>query len=226
MKVLVVAPHADDETLGVGGTMAKYAKSGAEVFVAVMTGHGDEAPHPIWPKTMWDEVRAELLQACRLLGVKEVLFEELPAVGVADQPVWKVNQVTRSVIERVKPDILYVPFPLDLHRDHRELFHSFSVHWRPYLPLGRDIKAVYAYEVSSETHLSIPYVEQGYLPSHWVDISDFLDLKIQALSCFESQLQKHPAPRSTEAVRALAVWRGSQIGVGAAEAFVVVRQLN
>lgn len=225
MRILVVAPHADDETLGVGGTIAKCAKSGAEVFVAVMTGHGEEEPHPIWPRSTWDVVRAELRRACGILGVADILFEEIPAVTVPSQPVWKLNQVTRSVIERVAPEILYIPFPLDLHKDHRELFHSFSVHWRPYLPLGHGIKDVYAYETCSETHLNIPYVEQGFLPNRWVDISDCVDVKMRALACFESQLQKHPAARSLEAVRALATWRGSQIGVDAAEAFVIVRQL-
>lgn len=225
MKVLVVAPHADDETIGMGATIAKYARSEAGVVVAVMTGHGEERPHPIWPRSSWDQVRGELRAACAILGVEEIIFEEIPAVEVAMQPLWKLNQITRSVIERVMPDVLYVPFPFDLHKDHRELFHSFSVHWRPYLPLGHGIREVYTYEVPSETHLNFAYVEQGFLPNRWVDVSDFIDLKMEALACFESQLQPHPAARSLEALKALAVWRGSQIGVHAAEAFVTVRQL-
>jgi LmbE family N-acetylglucosaminyl deacetylase len=224
-RVLVVAPHADDETLGVGGTMTRYAREGDQVFVAVITGHGTERPHPLWPKEAWDVVRGELRQACALMGVADVLFEEVPAVEVADQPVWRLNQLTRGLVERVSPDVLYVPFPLDLHKDHREVFHSFSVHWRPYLKLGQRIQEVYAYEVASETHLNIPYVEQGFLPNTWVDISAELPTKLAALACFKSQLQQHPAPRSLKALEALAVWRGAQIGVEAAEAFVLVRRL-
>jgi LmbE family N-acetylglucosaminyl deacetylase len=225
-RVLVVAPHADDETFGAAGTIAKYVHNGAKVFVAVMTGHGEEQPHWMGPRSRWDRVRAELREACAILGVTDIVFEEIPAVGVADQPVWKLNKITRSVIERVSPDVLYVPFPLDLHKDHRELFHSLSVHWRPHLPLGHAIKEVYTYEVPSETHLNVPYVEQGFLPNRWVDITDFMEQKMRALACFKSQLQPPPAPRSLEAVRALAAWRGSQIGVEAAEAFVIVRQLG
>lgn len=225
MKVLVVAPHADDETIGMGGTIAKYARGGASVVVAVMTGHGEERAHPLWPRSVWDEVRGELRSACAILGVDDILFEEIPAVAVADQPVWQINHVTRSVIERVMPDVLYVPFPFDLHKDHREIFHSFSVHWRPYLPLGHRIREVYTYEVPSETHLNFAYVEQGFSPNRWVDVSGFIDLKMKALACFESQMQQHPAARSLEAIKALAVWRGSQIGVEAAEAFVMVRQI-
>lgn len=225
MRVLVVAPHADDETLGLGGTIAKHARRGDHVVVAVMTGHGEERPHPLWPRSNWDRVRSELRRACAILGVDEIVFEEIPAIEVASQPLWKLNKITGSMVERVRPECLYVPFPFDLHKDHREIFHSFSVHWRPYLPLGHHIREVYAYEVPSETHLNIPYVEQGFLPNRWVDISEEIDTKMEALACFESQLQRHPAARSLEAVRALAVWRGSQIGVEAAEAFVIVRQL-
>jgi LmbE family N-acetylglucosaminyl deacetylase len=225
MRILVISPHADDETIGMGGTIAKYASGGAAVAVAVMTGHGEDADHPIWPRSNWDTVRRELRHACNVLGVAEILFEEIPAVAVADQPVWKLNSLTRRVIERVAPEILYVPFPLDLHKDHRELFHSFSVHWRPYLPLGHAIREVYTYEVLSETHLNMPYVEQAFVPNRWVDISGFIDLKMKALACYESQMQPHPAARSLEAVRALATWRGASIGVAAAEAFVMVRQL-
>jgi LmbE family N-acetylglucosaminyl deacetylase len=99
------------------------------------------------------------------------------------------------------------------------------VHWRPYLPIGHTIREVYTYEVVSETHLNMPYVEQTFVPNRWVDVSDFIDLKMKALACYESQLQPHPAARSLEAVRALATWRGASIGVAAAEAFVIVRQL-
>jgi N-acetylglucosamine malate deacetylase 1 len=226
MKVLVVAPHADDETLGMGGTIARYAGEGHDVVVAVLTGHGDDGPHPLWPRKMWDTVRSELREACGVLGVADVIFEEVPAVMVADQPVWKLNQVTGRIVQTVGPDILYVPFMNDLHKDHRECYHSLSVTWRPHTRLGRNIKEVLAYEVPSETHLSIPYVEQGFLPNTWTDISNHLELKLKALACYKSQVQPHPSARSLKAVEALAVWRGSQIGVEAAEAFILVRRIS
>lgn len=226
MKLLIVAPHADDETLGMGGTIAKHATAGHEVVVAVLTGHGMDAPHPIWPAESWDVVRSELREACGILGVSEIILEEVPAVCVADQPVWKINKVAGSIVERVKPDILYVPFLNDLHKDHRGCFHAFSVSWRPYTELGHNIKAVYAYETVSETHLNFPYVEQGFSPNVLVDISDYQVIKLKALRCYKSQLQDAPQPRSIEAIKALATWRGSSIGVRAAEAFVLVREIR
>ncbi len=225
MKVLVISPHADDETIGMGGTIARYASEGHDVTVAVMTGHGEEQPHPLWPRATWDLIRAEAREAYAILGVKEVIFEDIPAVTVADQPVWKLNETSARVVEAARPDIVYVPFPFDLHKDHREMFHSFSVAWRPCTELGRGIREIYTYETLSETHWNAPYVEPGFLPNVWVDISEYLERKLDAVRCFASQVREAPDPRSLDAVRALAVWRGSQIGIHAAEAFVMVRRI-
>ena len=145
MRILVVAPHADDEVLGVGATMARYAQEGHEVIVAVMTGHGDAGPHPIFPRETWDIVRAEAKEAHAVLGVKETVYEEIPAAMVSDQPLWQLNKLTFDVIKRVRPDVLYVPFLYDLHKDHGELTRSFSVAWRPSAEVGRRIGEVYMY---------------------------------------------------------------------------------
>ena len=225
MRVLVVAPHADDETLGVGGTIARYADEGHEVFVAIMTGHGDEAPHPLWPKSTWDTVRSEAKEAHAVLGVKETLFEEVPAVLVSEQALWKLNQITNRVIQDIKPDVLFVPFLYDLHKDHRELTHSFSVAWRPCNPVGQRIQEIYMYETLSETHWNIPYMEQGFFPDTMVNISDYLEKKLEALRCFKSQIRPFPDARSIEAIEALAKLRGSQISYAAAEGFVTARRI-
>ena len=93
------------------------------------------------------------------------------------------------------------------------------------MPTGRKIKNVYCYEVQSETHWNAPYLEASFTPNTWVDISAHLDTKLRALSCYASQIRPAPDARSLDAVRALAVWRGSQQGMAAAEAFVAVRTL-
>ncbi|KPJ93752.1 MAG: hypothetical protein AMJ53_06625 [Gammaproteobacteria bacterium SG8_11] len=226
MKILVVAPHADDEALGVGGTIARYASEGHEVIVAIMTGHGEDAPHPLWPKSSWEQVRREAKEAHAILGVQETVFREVPAAMVANEAAWKLNLITQEVVKDVQPDILYLPFLFDLHKDHREISHSFSVTWRPCTEFGQRIREIYMYETQSETHWNIPYLEQGFFPNSMVDISDYLDTKLDALRCYKSQMRPFPDARSIEAVEALAKWRGSQISRAAAEGFVVVRHIK
>ncbi len=224
-RVLVIAPHADDETLGMGGTLARLAAAGQRVTVAVLTGHGPD-PHPLWGPESWQTVRAEARRAMDVLGVEELVFEEVPAARVAEEPPWRLNQVTDRLVREVAPDVLYVPFPFDLHKDHREIFHSLSVAWRPSAEHGRRVREVHCYETVSETHWNAPYVEPGFLPTCWVDISAELELKLRAAACYESQLRPAPDARSLEALEALARWRGSQMGMAAAEAFVTVRLLR
>jgi len=224
-RILVVAPHADDETLGVGGTIARRAAEGCEVHVAVVTGHGKD-PHPLWPAALWDRIRAEARKACEVLGVHQLHFEEIPAALVADQPVWFLNRTIGALVENIQPDVLYAPFPFDLHKDHREVFHALSVAWRSSSPTGRKLRAVYCYEVQSETHWNAPYLEAGFTPNVWVDVAAYLDTKLRALACYESQLRPAPDARSVEAVRALATWRGSQQNMTAAEAFIAIRLLE
>src|SRR5262245_37449596 len=223
-RVLVVAPHADDETIGAGGTIARHVAEGDDVNVAIVTGHGN-GPHPLWPRSVWDTVRGEAARAMAELGVKQLHFDEIPAALVADQPVWKLNKTIGAIVQKLEPEILYVPFPFDLHKDHRETFHALSVAWRTSSPSGRNIKSVYCYEVQSETHWNAPYLEAGFLPNTWVDITAHLETKLRALACYASQLRPAPDARSLDAVRALAVWRGSQQNFAAAEAFFCVRQL-
>ena len=177
-----------------------------------------------------DRVHAELVEEGdapeNRRGTQREPFAEQPVNRVADQPVFRLNQAVAGLVDKVQPEVLYVPFLFDLHKDHREIFHAASVAWRTSSPTGRRIKAVYCYEVQSETHWNAPYLEAGFVPNCWVDITAQLDTKLRALACYESQIRPAPDARSIEAVRALAVWRGSQQGMAAAEAFVAIRMLD
>jgi LmbE family N-acetylglucosaminyl deacetylase len=170
-------------------------------------------------------VRAEARRAHEILGVRQTIFKEIPAAMVSEQAVWSLNRLTLDVVDRVRPDVLYVPFLNDLHKDHRELVHSFSVAWRPSTEAGRGIREILAYETVSETHWNMPFVEQSFSPNVWVDISQFLEKKLDALRCYQSQLRPFPDARSLEAVEALARWRGSQMGLRAAESFITIRRV-
>lgn len=224
LRVLVIAPHADDESLGMGGTIAKYVKTGAEVHVALLTGYGADGPHPFIAKADFDLVRREFDAALDVLGVRHRHVRDLPAVMLDSLPTHKINAVARDLVSLVRPHRLYLPFAYDLHRDHRELFYAFTVQARSYLPLGGSIEEVWCYETPSETHLA--HLEPAFSPNRHVDVSAFLETKLKAIDCYASQRQEAPLPRSRQAMTALAQLRGSQIGVAAAEAFVLVRKVE
>jgi|SRR5690606_2578545 len=218
MTVLVLAPHADDETLGMGGTIRKLANQGEQVAVVVLTGHGEEK-HPLWDSAHWEHIRAECKAACDLLGVAHLEFRDLPAACLDYTPGWKVNSVIAEVVRQYAPKELYIPFAFDLHRDHGAVAYGAGVAVRPYMS---SVRRVLAYETLSETHLSYPYMAPAFQPNVFVDISNTLEDKIAAMSCYKSQLQADHLPRSLASLRALAHLRGAHIGVKASEAFVLL----
>ena len=220
-KVLVVAPHADDEVLGAGGTIARLVSEGATVHVAIMTGHGDTS-HPIWPAHMWEAIRAECRQAASILGVQELIFKNLPAACLDQHPAWKINKMVDELIEEIEPNEIYVPFAHDMHLDHASIAYAVSVSTRPYLSRARNVQRVLAYETLSETHLRGPYLVPAFMPQVYVDISKFLDIKLAAMQAYTSQLQADGQPRSLRSIRAQAELRGAHIGCEAAEAFVLL----
>ena len=219
-RVLVVAPHPDDETLGVGGTIAKYSSKGDEVFVLMVSGH---LP-PIYSRKAYEETVSEAYSAFSVLGVKKSEFLEIPATMIGDKPLHELNGRILKVVNDFNPHIVLCPYP-DRHIDHRLVFDSVMVATRP-VGVGKDIKIVAAYETLSETHWNAPHIEPNFTPNWVVDISDHIGKKLKALECYKSQISEFPGPRSIEAVKALSKFRGTQAGFGYGEGLHIVRMIS
>jgi len=219
-RILVVAPHPDDETLGVGGTIAKFAARGDEVFVLMVSGH---LP-PLYNREDYEKTVSEAYSAFSELGVLKSEFLEIPATMIGDQPLHKVNGRISKIVNDFNPHIVFCPYP-DRHVDHRLVFDSVMVATRP-VGIGRDIEIVATYETLSETHWNAPHIEPNFTPNWVVNISDYIDAKLAALKCYESQISDFPGPRSIEAVESLAKFRGTQAGFGYGEGFHIVRMIS
>ncbi|MBM7560898.1 PIG-L deacetylase family protein [Fusibacter tunisiensis] len=219
MKVLVVAPHADDEVLGVGGTIAKYVDEGHEVYVCVMT-----TGHPsMFPQEVLDKLRNEAIEAHKFLGINQTYFLDLPAVMLSEVPKHEVNKKINGVIDEVQPDVVFIPHFGDMHLDHYIVSQAAMVGVRPIK--NHRILEVYSYETLSETEWNIPHVTNVFMPNTYIDITGYLDKKKTAMEHFTTQLTEFPHPRSIEAIVSLAKLRGSTIGVKAAEAFCLIRKI-
>lgn len=218
MKVLVIAPHPDDEVLGVGGTIAKYSSSGHDVYVCIVTSGSPK----LASEAQIAQGKEDALKADKLLGVKETSFLGVPAVMVETLPRYELNAKFVGLIDRIDPDIVYLPHRGDIQLDHKLIADAAMVALRP----GRTgVKKIYAYETLSETGWDIPNAANEFIPTVYNDINGFLDLKLSAMECFTAQVQEYPQPRSAEALRALAMYRGSTMGMHAAEAFMLIREI-
>ena len=214
-KLVVIAPHPDDETLGCGGAIARFAASGTEISVLVVSGH---LP-PLYDRQAFETTHREALAAFEILGVTQSEFLKIPATQVRDVPVAELNGRIDAFLRKHAPDMVLLPFP-DRHVDHRVIFDACVVACRPVHAAAP--KIVLAYETLSETHWNVPGIEPVFAPEFFVDITDTMDKKAAALACYASQVDNAPS-RSVEACKALAKFRGSQNGCGYAEAFKVVR---
>lgn len=216
MRIVVIAPHNDDEILGVGGTMAKYAKHGHEVIVCEVTaGNLDDE--------MVQLQKREALQSHKQLGVKNTIFMDLPVVGLKELHTKDINGAFLEKMSQLKPDIVYIPHRGDMHIDHQCVVDAAMVALRPVNQ--PQLKAIYAYETLSETEWNRPTVENAFMPNCWCDITEEIDMKLDAMRCHASQLRQWPHPRSIEALEALAKLRGSTVCCKYAEAFMLIRNI-
>jgi len=214
-KLVVVAPHPDDETLGCGGTIARFAGLGAEVSVLVVSGH---LP-PLYDRDVFETSRKEAEAAFEIMGVTSSEFLAIPATLVRDTPVAKLNGQIGGFIRSKAAEMVLIPFP-DRHVDHRVIFDACVVACRPSHPAAPTV--VLAYETLSETHWNVPGIEPAFVPELFIDVTKHMPKKKAALECYASQISHAPS-RSIEASMALARFRGSQNGCYYAEAFKVVR---
>ena len=218
-RTLVIAPHPDDEVLGAGGTMAKLSKSGQDVFVAVVT----VGKPPAYSGEYVARVRAEAASAHDLLGVKKTIWLEQPAAGLSEVKNTVLNGAIGDVVQLVAPQTILVPFPGDIHVDHQLVFQSVLVASRPHQ--ARFPRTIMAYETLSETNWNAPYITPSFAPNVYLDIGNYLELKIAAMRKFSSQLRSSPHERSVESLRSLAIMRGATVHCEAAESFVLVRHV-
>lgn len=218
-RILVVAPHADDEVLGVGGTIAKYASNGDQVYVIIMTNAYMGDPK-LFSEDGIKRVRTEALEAHKVLGVKETFFLDFPAPRLNSFPFYKISLELNKVFDSIKPNVLYLPHPGDLHLDHNAVYMSALVSARPH---SSSIKEIYCYETLSETDWAPRQGDHMFKPNVYEDITEYMDTKIEALSCFKSQIQSDPHTRSLSSIKSLARFRGGTANVLFAESFELER---
>lgn len=216
-NVLVIAPHPDDEILGAGGTIKRLTEDGFRVTVLTVAAHMP----PYYSAEVHQQTIEESRAAHKLLGVAESIYLNEPALLLRDKPVAEINKMIADAIESAHPEILFMPF-YDRHIDHRVVFDAAMVAARP-VGIGKSLSLVACYETISETHWNAAAIEPAFTPNLTIDISATIDAKLDAIQCFASQLHQFPGPRSAEALRALALFRGSQAGFGFGEAFQIIR---
>jgi LmbE family N-acetylglucosaminyl deacetylase len=223
---LVLAAHPDDEVLGCGGTVARLSRAGEDVYIAIL-GEGitsryskrEEAD-----KRSLLDLRERSRRAAELLGARQLFSYDLPDNRFDTVPMLDVVKIIEDLVGRLRPEVVYTQHGGDLNIDHRVTFRATLTATRPMR--GCPVKSVLAYEVASSSEWSFQQFAPSFRPSVFIDISDTLETKIGAMQTYESEARPFPHPRSPEALRAQALRWGSAVGLGAAEAYQLIREVR
>jgi len=216
-KILVIAVHPDDETLGCGGTLLKHKANQDNIHWLICTQTDAN-------KEFYKNRKKEIEKVSELYGFDSVHNLELNSMQVDEYSMSELVLKISKVINEVMPSIIYLPFKSDVHSDHRKIFEAaYSCTKSFRYPF---IKKIYMMEVLSETEFAPSIKEDSFVPNVFSDISDFINKKVAIVKQYESELAEHPFPRSIENIKALATLRGATSGVKYAESFMLLKEIN
>ncbi len=221
-RVLVLAAHPDDESLGLGGTIIKHVKKGDTVTVLILTD-GVGARH---------EYKAQQKQAarnaCKILGVTKVMFGDFDDQRLDGYPLIEVVQRIEKLIEGYNPTIIYTHHGGDVNQDHRVVFNATLIIARP--TPSNSVRELICYETPSSTEWAPKLSKMMFYPNLFIDISSELEQKLEALEAYQSthqsEIPEFPHPRSIKAIRLLAQKNGLDVGISAAESFMQIRKIS
>ena len=219
-KILFIAVHPDDETLGCGGTIIKHRSLGDEVYWMIITNIHESSGWPIEHVVKRQEEIATVSQKYGFSGTHKLDF---PTTLLDTIPMGKLISKISTVINHVKPEIVYVPNRSDIHTDHQIAFKAIMSCTKNFrYPI---IKRILMYECLSETEFAPALIENSFNPNVFVDVSDYLLKKLDIMKTFTSETMEPPLPRSLQTIESLARFRGSSIGVTFAEAFMLLKDI-
>lgn len=220
-KVIIISAHPDDETLGAGGTLLKHKHQGDEINWLIVT---DVFENEGFSNERVLSRKLEIDKVSKLYSFVNVYKLGYPTMKLNDTILFDLVNKISKIFQELKPEIIYVVNRSDSHSDHRIVFDavmSCTKSFRyPY------VKQVLMYECLSETEFAPILPEKVFQPNYFVDISDFIEKKIEIMKNFESELGEHPFPRSIKNINAIATFRGASVGVDYAEAFQLIKFID
>ncbi|MBT7579170.1 MAG: PIG-L family deacetylase [Candidatus Marinimicrobia bacterium] len=219
-KALFIAPHPDDESLGCGGTIQKLKDTGSQVYWMIVTrGYPDDG----FKQDAIDAKKEQIVRVNEAYGFDGIFELGLRTTLLDTYQTREIIGKVGEILHQLKPDTLFIPHHSDVHSDHRVIFDavwSSSKSFRtPF------VKNILSYETVSETEFGIPSGSRVFAPNVFIDISDYLERKLEIISIYHDEIQSHPFPRSLENLKALAHVRGSVAFVDYAEAFMCLKSL-
>jgi len=219
MKIVILAAHPDDEVLGCGGTAARLSKEGHDVIPVIVCENATVR----YEDNMKKELEQAALRCAEILGVSKPVFLGMPDQKLDTYSALDMAKTIEKIIHAHKPEIVFTHHGGDINKDHQVIFEATMVAVRP-VPTNI-VRTVYTYETISSTEWAVSDYHAKFNPNTFYDISTTLKTKIEAFGQYASELKEFPHPRSSEGIEFRAKDWGARVGMQAAEAFQLVRNL-
>ncbi|EIJ44062.1 putative LmbE-like protein [Beggiatoa alba B18LD] len=220
-KVIVIAPHPDDETLGMGGTLLRHRAEGDDIYWLIITNISTQQG---FSSERVNSRQAEIAQVAEAFGFTETIKLDFPTMSLTDNDWQALIKAIVQVFLRIQPDTIYLPNRSDAHSDHRIIFDATMACTKTFrYPF---IQRIFMYETVSETDFAPALPEKVFIANYFVDITAFFAQKIAIMQIYASELAPPPFPRSIENISAWATVRGAMAGVLHAEAFQIVKWIE
>ncbi|MBY0493506.1 MAG: PIG-L family deacetylase [Cyanobacteria bacterium] len=219
-RITVISVHPDDETLGCGGTILRHIAGGDRVdWIVVSAG---------WePKYGKDQIAAkarEVERVAQAYGMADVKRLGLQTTRLRELPLATIVDALGPALDATAPNEIYTVHRGDVHTDHQAVFEAVSIVCKPFRDRPRPGRLL-SFETLSSTDAALA-TPAPFLPNAFVDITPFIDRKIEIMAMFTTEQQPYPQPRSAESIRAQARYRGAAIGREYAEAFMLLREVR
>ncbi len=221
MKVLAIATHPDDETLGCGGTLLKHAAQGDALYWLIAT----QVFEPQWSAATREAKTQEIDQVAQAYGMQEVFKLRHPTTMLDTLPIAQIINDVREVLQQVQPEIVYLVHDGDVHTDHHVVFTATMSVLKSFYMRQFGVRRVLSYETLSSTEAAPAQYKRHFMPTVYSDISAYLERKIDILNLFATEAQPDPLPRGASAIQAQARYRGASVGTEYAEAFMLIREV-
>ena len=227
MGILILAAHPDDEVLGCGASIAKWTNNGMTVNIVILS-EGATSRHKTRDRKKWtyhlNSLRKAALGSAKILKASSIKLLNFPDNRMDTISRLDIVKEIEAVIDEYKPSTIITHHSGDVNIDHRVILDSVIVAARP--QPNSNIKRILTFETPSSTEWQVNGSLKSFIPNWFEDVSNTMDAKLRALQEYEIEMREWPHPRSLKAVKNLAKWRGSSIGVNYAEAFMLLREIN
>lgn len=220
-KILIVAAHPDDEVLGCFGTVAKMIKAGHEAYTLILSGGKTSRDNT--EQSEIDNLKIEMQKANELIGIKKIYQGDFPDNSFDSVPLLEIVKKIEEIKEEIQPEIIFTHHIGDMNIDHQITHKAVLTATRPMK--DECVKTIYSMEVPSSTEWNSFNGVTTFIPNVFFEIEDTIDLKIEAMSKYKSELREYPHPRSLQHIKEFSKVNGTKVGLNYSENFMCIRNI-